>query len=221
MVAFVRTIGPAFAVFIGMGLFIGLAVRELARARIAVWLGDPTPRLWGRLSFDPKSWFDPFGSGLIPGLIVFLIAMSATPYVPPFAYAKQAPVDPTYFKHGRRDVVFVSSAGPAANIGLALLPGLLLRAGVSEGTLGQFLVAILIANLSLAVVHLLPIPGLDGARMVGLLLHGRPKQLYRDLDAYLPLFALAFFMVFGLFLGATVWKVTLTLCHAFAGSGIC
>ena len=215
-----QTIGPTFALFIGMGLFIGLTVRELARAHMAVRLGDPTPRLWGRLSFNPKSWFDPFGSGLIPGLIVFLIAMSA-PYVPPFAYAKQAPVDPTYFKHGRRDVVLVSAAGPAANLVLALLPGLLLRAGVQDGRAAQFLVAVLIANLSLAVVHLLPIPGLDGARMVRLLLHGRAKQLYRDLDAYLPLFALAFFMVFGLFLGTTVWKVTLTLCHAFAGSGIC
>lgn len=215
-----QTMGPTFALFIGMGLFIGLTVRELARAHMAVRLGDPTPRLWGRLSFNPKSWFDPFGSGLIPGLIVFLIAMSA-PYVPPFAYAKQAPVDPTYFKHGRRDVVLVSSAGPAANIVLALFPGLLLRAGVSDGRVGQFLVAVLIANLSLAVVHLLPIPGLDGARMVGLLLHGRAKQLYRDLDAYLPLFALAFFMVFGLVLGTPVWKVTVTLCHTIAGSGIC
>ena len=219
MVAFVRT-GPMFAVFIGIGLFIGLTTRELARAHMTVLLGDPTPRLWGRLSFNPKSWFDPFGSGLVPGLIVFLIAMSA-PYVPPFAYAKQAPVDPTYFKHGPRDVVLVSSAGPVANIVMALLPGLLLRAGVSDGSLGRFLVAVLIANLSLAVVHLLPIPGLDGARMVGLLLHGRAKQLYRDLDAYLPLFALAFFMVFGLVLGATVSDVTQTLCRSIAGPGIC
>lgn len=212
--------GLTFAVCVAVGLLIGMTVREVARAYMAVRLGDPTPRLWGRLSFNPKSWFDPFGSGLIPGLIVFLIAMSA-PYVPPFAYAKQAPVDPNYLKHGSRDVVLVSSAGPAANLALAFLPGLLLRAGVTGGVLGTFLSAFLITNLSLAVVHLLPIPGLDGARMVGLLLHGKPKQLYRDLDAYLPLFALAFFMVFGLVLGSTVWKITFTLCRGIAGLNAC
>lgn len=212
--------GPTFAVFVAIGIVIGMTVREVARSRMAVRLGDPTPRLWGRLSFNPKSWFDPFGSGLIPGLIVFLIAMSA-PYVPPFAYAKQAPVDPNYLKHGPRDVVLVSCAGPAANLVFALLPGLWLRSGATNGTLGEFLGALLIANLSLAIVHLLPIPGLDGARMVGLLLHGKPKQLYRDLDAYLPLFALAFFMVLGLVLGTTVWKVTFTLCRAIAGLGAC
>lgn len=211
--------GLVFAVFIALGLFIGLTIREIARARMAVLLGDPTPRLWGRLSLNPKSWFDPFGSGFVPGLIVFLIAMSA-PYVPPFAYAKPAPLETRYLKHGPRDVVLVSSAGPAANIAFALLPGLWLRAAAPAGTLGRLLLALLISNLSLAIVHLLPIPGLDGARMVGLLLHGRPKELYRDLDAYLPLFALAFFLVFGLFLGNTVWKITITLCRWIAGPAL-
>lgn len=219
MLGFLPKIGPVFAVFVAIGLFLGMTIREFARAQTAVRLGDPTPRLWGRLSLDPKTWFDPFGSGFAPGLIVFLIAMAA-PYVPPFAYAKPAPVDPTYLKRGSRDVVLVSSAGPAANIALALLPGLLLRAGVPSGNLGQLLLALLISNLSLAVFHLLPIPGLDGARMVGLLLHGRAKRFYSDLDAYLPLFALAFFLLLGL-VGSTVWSVTLTLCHSIAGRGFC
>jgi len=220
VLGFLPKIGPVFAVFVALGLFVGMTVREFARARMAALLGDPTPRLWGRLSLNPKTWFDPFGSGFIPGLIVFLFAVVA-PYVPPFAFAKPAPVDPDHLKHGARDVVLVSSAGPAANIVLAILPGLLLRAGVPSGNLGQLLLAVLISNLSLAVFHLLPIPGLDGARMVDLLLHGRAKMLYRDLDAYLPLFALAFFLLLGLFLGATVWRVTLTLCRSIAGPGFC
>ena len=220
MLGFFPDIGPAFAVFVAIGLFLGMTVREFARAWMAVRLGDPTPRLWGRLSLKPKTWFDPFGSGLMPGLIVFLIAMSA-PYVPPFAYAKQPPIDTNYLKRGSRDVVLVSSAGPAANLLLALVPGFLLRAGFPGGSVGQLLLAILIANLSLAVFHLLPIPGLDGARMVGLLLHGRAKSLYVDLEAYLPLFALAFFVFIGLFLGQTVWRVSLTLCRAIAGPGFC
>lgn len=219
MLGFFPKLGPVFAGYVAVGLFLGMTVREVARARVAVVLGDPTPRLWGRLSFNPKTWFDPFGSGFVPGLIVFLIATSA-PYVPPFAYAKSAPIDVHNLKRGSRDVILVSSAGPAANIVLALLPGLALRAGVPSGTLGQLLLAILISNLSLALFHLLPIPGLDGARMVGLLLHGRAKQLYSDLDAYLPLFCLAFFLLLG-FLGPTVLRVTFTLCHSIAGRGFC
>jgi Zn-dependent protease len=211
--------GPTFALFIAVGLFVGMTVREVARARTAVILGDPTPKLWGRLSLNPKSWFDPFGSGFVPGLILLLIATSA-PYFPPFAYAKPAPLDPRHLKRGSRDVVLVSAAGPAANILVAILPGLWLRTGVPAGTLGDFLVAFLIANLSLAVMHLLPIPGLDGARMVGLLLHGRPKALYRDLDAYLPLFTLALFLLFGI-LGQTIWTVTLTVCRGIAGPAVC
>jgi Zn-dependent protease len=208
--------GPTFALAVAVGLFVGMTVREVARARMAVLLGDPTPKLWGRLSLNPKAWFDPFGSGFVPGLILLLIATSA-PYFPPFAYAKPAPLDPRHLKHGSRDIVLVSTAGSAANIVFALLPGLWLRAGVPGGTLGEFLVGLLIANLSLAVMHLLPIPGLDGARMVGLLLHGRPKELYRNLDAYLPLFTLALFLVFGAILGDPVWRITLTLCRGIAG----
>ena len=219
VLGFLPNIGPAFAVYVAIGLFVGMTVREFARAQVAVWLGDPTPRLWGRLSLNPRTWFDPFGSGFVPGLIVFLIA-AAAPYVPPFAYAKPAPVDVHYLKRGSRDVVLVSSAGPAANIVVALLPGLMLRVGVPSGALGQFLLAVLISNLSLAIFHLLPIPGLDGARMVGLLLHGKAKQFYSELDTYLPLFCLAFFLLLGL-LGSTIWKVTLTLCHAIAGQGFC
>ncbi|MEP7059410.1 MAG: site-2 protease family protein [Actinomycetota bacterium] len=212
--------GARFALFVGIGLFAGMTVREVARARMAVLLGDPTPRLWGRLSLNPKSWFDPFGSAFVPGLILLLIATSA-PYFPPFAYAKPAPIDPRYLKHGSRDIVLVSCAGPAANILLAFLPGLWLRTGVPAGTLGQFLVGLLIANLSLAVMHLVPIPGLDGARMVGLLLHGRAKALYRDLDAYLPLFTLGLFLIFGVLLGPALWRITLTACRGIAGSSVC
>lgn len=219
MLAYFSRLGPGFAVFVAAGLFAGMCVREFARAQVATRLGDPTPRLWGRLTLRPKPWFDPFGSGLIPGLIVFLLAVSA-PYVPPFAYGKSAPINPQYLRRGSRGVVLVSIAGPAANLALALVPGFLLRAGVPDGPLGQFLLGVLIANASLAVFHLLPIPGLDGARMVSLLLHGRAKAFYGDLEAYLPLFALAFFLLLGV-LGNTVWGVSLSLCRAIAGPAFC
>jgi Zn-dependent protease len=220
MLGYITMSAPVMALFIAVGLLVGMSVREYARARVAVLLGDPTPRLWGRLSFDPRSWFDPFGSGLIPGLIVFLFAVSA-PYVPPFAYAKPAPIDPNYLKGGSRSIVLVSVAGPASNLVIAIAAGLWLRTAPSYGVLGQLLLAVFISNVSLALIHLLPIPGLDGARMVALLLQGNAKRVYRDLDSYLPLFALAFFLVFGVWLGTIVYHVTYSLCGAIAGPSVC
>ncbi|HEY7476915.1 MAG TPA: site-2 protease family protein, partial [Actinomycetota bacterium] len=63
-----------FAAYLAVSLLIGMSVREYARAWMATRLGDPTPRLWGRLSWNPRSWFDPFGSGLVPGLVLVLWA---------------------------------------------------------------------------------------------------------------------------------------------------
>ncbi len=71
-----------------------MSAREYARAFVAARLHDPTPRLWGRLTFNPKVWFEPFGSGLLPAMILVLWAFLAGFLPPPVAYAKPAPVDP-------------------------------------------------------------------------------------------------------------------------------
>ena len=146
--------------YLGVSLFIALDVREYARAVTATRLHDPTPRLWGRLGLRPKGWFEPFGSGLLPGLILLLWA-AATVYPPMIAYAKPAPIDPSYFRRFKRDSVVVGLAGPATNIAVAVAAGLLLRVGLS-GEVGRALGAFAFANLCMAFFHLLPIPGLDG-----------------------------------------------------------
>ena len=79
----------------------------------ATRLHDPTPRLWGRLTFNPKVWFEPFGSGLLPAMILVLWAFLAGFLPPPVAYAKPAPVDPNFFRNRTRDTVVTSLAGPA------------------------------------------------------------------------------------------------------------
>ena len=85
-------IGVRQAVYMLISLTIGMSIREFARAWTATRLHDPTPRLWGRLTLNPKAWFEPFGSGLVPGLLAILWAVGV--YVIPAAYAKPAPVDP-------------------------------------------------------------------------------------------------------------------------------
>ncbi len=205
------------AAYIAFALLVGMSAREYARARVATRLGDPTPRLWGRLTFNPKSWFDPFGSGLLPGLILVLWAAAAGFRPPPFAYGKPAPVDQSYLRRQPRDAVLVGLAGPGANLALAVLAGLLARATGLPYELRLFLVAFEYTNVALAIYHLLPIPGLDGARLVALALPPGPRVTYRNLDQYLPLFALlALFLLAGPILGI-VNSLSNAICRLASG----
>ncbi|MGE5225364.1 MAG: site-2 protease family protein [Planctomycetaceae bacterium] len=208
-----------FALYLGLSMFAGMTVREYVRAAVAARRGDPTPRLWGRLTLDPRHWFEPFGSGLLPGLILVLWAANAGFLPPPVAYAKPAPVDPSYLRRQPRDVILVSLAGPVANVVFAALAGLVLRVVPLAGSVQpvRFLVAWELVNMSLAVFHLLPIPGLDGARLVALVLPPAARETYRNLDQYLPLFALvALFLLAGP-IQAIVYGIVNAFCTLFSG----
>lgn len=205
-----------FAVYLGLSLVVGMSAREYARASAATRMGDPTPRLWGRLTLAPKAWFDPFGSGLLAGLILVLWAASATFLPPPVAYGKPAPVDPNYFHNRTRDTVMASLAGPGANLALAAVAGVALRAA-SGGEVGLVLGAFLLTNLSLLIFHLLPIPGLDGARIVALFLPPHVAQVYRNADQYLALIVLVVLFVFAGPLISIERSLTNALCSLLAG----
>ena len=202
--------------YLGVSLFVALDLREYARALMATRLHDPTPRLWGRLGLRPKGWFEPFGSGLLPGLILLLWA-AATVYPPIIAYAKPAPIDPSYFRRYQRDSVMVGLAGPLTNVAVAVAALLLLRLGVS-GEAARVLGAFAFTNLCMAFFHLLPIPGLDGARLVGLVLPPRAAEMYRNADAYLPLFVLLVIFFLATSVNSIVYGLTNAVCQAASGS---
>jgi Zn-dependent protease len=213
----VSALSVRVAVYIGIGLLVGMIGREYARASAAARLGDPTPRLWGRLTLNPKAWFDPFGSGLLPALILILWAAAGTFLPAPMAYAKPAPIDPSYLRRQPRDVVLVSLAGPAANVVLAAIAGVALRATGLPLEFQRFLVFFEYTNFSLAIFHLIPIPGLDGARLVALLLPPQARATYRNLDQYLALFVLlAVFLLAGPIQGI-MNSLTNALCNVFSG----
>jgi Zn-dependent protease len=207
-----------YAIYLAASLVIAMSIREYARASAATRLGDPTPRLWGRLTLNPKAWFDPFGSGLLPGLILILWAAASSFLPPPVAYAKPAPIDPSYFRERTRDTVMTALAGPGANIAVAAAAGILVRAGVS-GEIGLAVFALLFTNLCLAVFHLLPIPGLDGARIVALFLPPRAAEVYRNADQYLALFALVVLFLFGGPLTTIIYSLVGSLCRLVSGTG--
>src|SRR4051812_33636311 len=152
-------------IFIGFGvLLFSLTVHEMAHAWAADRLGDPTARLLGRVSLNPIVHVDPIGMVLFPVLAIVA-------GVPPIGWAKPAPVDPLRLGRGRRDSVLVAAAGPASNLLLALIAGLVLMLlPVSPVVHGELNVSVPLAslftravqiNVFLAVFNMIPIPPLD------------------------------------------------------------
>jgi Zn-dependent protease len=215
MLATFSALSLRLAGYLAVSLAVGMIAREYARAFVTAKLGDPTPRLWGRLSLNPRQWFDPFGSGLLPALI--LILWAGTAYrPPPFAYAKPAALDPNYLRRGDRDVLIASLAGPLANLVLGTLGGLVRQIGL--GAEPELVVnAFVFTNISLFVFHLMPIPGLDGARIIARYLPIRARAVYTNLDQYLVLFILAIVFLLPAPVLGIVDALTNAVCGLVAG----
>lgn len=189
-----------FAAFLAVGLVPSLFLHEYAHAFAADRLGDPSPRRWGRLGLNPRPLVDPFGTLILPGLVLILVASGNFCLLPIFAYAKPMPFDPYRLKDPRRGPVIVTLAGLGANLVLAVASGLVLRAGVG-GDLGDLVYALFLVNVYMLVFQLMPVPGLDGAKLLAPVLPARARQVYTNLDQYLVLFILViFFLLSGPFL---------------------
>ena len=146
-------------------------MHEVAHGYMANWLGDPTARLSGRLTLNPASHIDPVGSVFLP--FILWAAQNFSPHPILIGYAKPVPYNPNNLP-GKYDEALVAGAGPATNFFLALFFGLLIRFGgvaMSPALLDAF-AAIVWLNLALAVFNLIPIPPLDGSKVLaGLLPH--------------------------------------------------
>lgn len=183
-----------FAAYLGISLVPALVLHEYAHAVVAARLGDPTPKRWDRLTLNPKPLIDPFGSLILPALALILVAARGELLLPVFAYAKPLPLDPSYFKNPKRDQAYVVLVGLLANIALAILAGLLIRAGVT-GELANFAFAWLIVNAFMFGFQLMPVPGLDGAKLLAPFLPPRPREVFVNLEQYLVLFVLVIFFI--------------------------
>lgn len=209
------------AAFLAGAALVAFTVHEVASAGAAAALGDPSPARWGRRSLDPRRHADPFGTILLPLIGVGLAATGAA--FPVFAYGRAMPSDPRAYREPRRGAVLVAIAGPAAQLLVAAIAGLLVRWAIAMDSrvLAEGAVALLWVAATMAILHLMPIPGLDGSRIVESFLPPRAAELYRGLDGYLPLFLLAILFVFpGPVLGIAE-RLTALLCGAFAGAPVC
>lgn len=210
-----------FALYLGVAVIPSLVLHEYGHAFVATRLGDPTPKRWGRLTFNPKPLIDPFGSLILPGLALILVASgNGLAILPIFAYAKPMPLDPSYLRDRRKGPVWIVLGGLGANLLLAALAGLAMRGGLSGEAL-LFAYSVLLVNVFMLVIQLMPVPGLDGAKLLMPLLPPKPREVYANLEQYLVLFILVLFFVFAGPFRAIIEALAGAVCSVVAGSDIC
>ncbi len=164
-------------------------IHEYAHAWMADRLGDPTARNMGRLTLNPIPHIDMFGTILMP---LFLFFASGGNFM--FAYAKPVPFNPYNLRDQKRDPALVGIAGPASNLLIAFIVGLFVRfMPISEFT---FLLSIIVyANILLAVFNMVPIPPLDGSKVLFAILPDSAWQFRQNLERY-GFMILLFFIFF-------------------------
>lgn len=167
---------PAVLILSIPPILLALTFHEYAHAWVADRLGDPTARYMGRKTLNPLAHLDLLGT-----VMIFLVH---------FGWAKPVPVNPANLKNPRRDMLWISAAGPGMNMLLAAISGLLLRwmmghrglsgmTGLAGQEMLQMLYLSLYINLALAVFNLIPIPPLDGSKILaGLLPPGNEGLIY-------------------------------------------
>ncbi len=180
---------PLGFVFWLAALVIAITIHEFAHALAAERLGDPTPRLMGRLTLNPLAHLDPLGT------IMLLIAR--------FGWGKPVQFDPFNLRHPRRDAAIISLAGPASNLLLALACSLLLRFllsvrfALSDYWIIGLLDNLMIMNVVLAVFNLIPIHPLDGFKIVGGVLPEEYARQWQELEGYGMIFLIFLILPLG------------------------
>jgi Zn-dependent protease len=164
-------------------VLLAITFHEAAHGFVAHLLGDDTAWRLGRVSFNPLKHIDPFGTILLPGILLLL----RSPFL--FGYAKPVPVNFRALRSPRRDMILVAAAGPAMNIALAIVTALVFHiVGYLPANAAQWLAAnlrnALILNVALAIFNLFPLPPLDGGRILVGLLPGPAAAAFSRLEPY-------------------------------------
>ncbi len=184
------TIMQLDALFSLLILVMSVVVHEVSHGWTASYLGDPTARLQGRLTLNPLKHIDPIGSVFIPLLLYFTQAGIM------FGWAKPVPVNP-YNLRGKYGEALVAVAGPLSNLGLAFIFGLVVRLGgeVLPESFVHIAILAVVINIVLAIFNLVPIPPLDGSKILFAFLPYHLQNVRESLERY-GFFIVLVFIVF-------------------------
>ena len=205
-------------------LLFSVIIHEVSHGWMAERRGDPTARYAGRLTLNPLPHIDLFGSILLPAMLF----LSQSPIL--FGYAKPVPINPYNLRHPKKDLMWIGLSGPLSNIIIAFVCGLLFRIlyrPAMMGFLNPFIALFtlgVIINLVLALFNMIPIPPLDGSRVVLHFLPPEYEYTFRNLERY------GMFIVFGLLflgpmLGLPIFRWIIygfgnPICYLFTGLSI-
>lgn len=180
------------------GLLLAMTVHEYAHARVADNLGDMTPRMNGRLTLNPVAHIDPIG------LIMLFFAQ--------IGWAKPVPINIGNFANWRRGEMQVSLAGPLANLITALVAtivfALTVKIGAAPHWVYSMLQLIVIFNVNFAVFNMVPIPPLDGSKVLASVLPGRLAYQYQTSAINRYSFLILILLVFSGLLGMIIWPIS-------------
>lgn len=179
-------------------LLFAVVSHEYAHGYVAYRLGDPTAKYSGRLTLNPLAHIDPIGTIAVPLLLIVF----GFPFV--FGWAKPVPINYAYFKNPKSGMMWVGLAGSGANFALALAGSLLIKVGLGS-ILFPLVQTFVIINLVLAIFNLIPIPPLDGSRVLAGVLPLRAAEKYLMLERY-GFIILIIFLYMGL-LNKIVWPL--------------
>lgn len=158
-------------------LIMSVVIHEVSHGYVATALGDPTARLSGRLTLNPLKHLDPFWSIGLPAMLAFM-------GLPVFGMAKPVPYNPYMLGGGNWGPAYVAISGPLANFFVATVFGLAIRFGLLAGAALELSVVVVATNLVLGVFNLIPIPPLDGSKVLFALLPYRLRHVQEYMERY-------------------------------------